>query len=339
MQSWAMTNRFRLPLLCAPALLALHCAVAAVGGDLTAIDPVLANGFAAFRQTSGFTAQRADDPQNAWRPNLQLWVGVKATAGRKQSVCFVQLTTLPPPSTNPGGHAWQPALRTNGWSWPANTNKNAALNRAQYITALYPVRVRVFDATGRPRKEGQIPMAWGMLTNGLLDMCRLSLELLPAETGTNQPAAALPQLAPADKDRLTRAVGGGFLWMMHMFGDLQTVPAVADVWKQAQCAVRLPGAWTLLSGIFTGFVLELEPRLQAVTLAASAPTAGQEPLYLLPVDLKSDGKILSRVQIMVGPARGAEMLLAGIRSIRAVHPAKPQHEFLAQVLATGAGPE
>jgi hypothetical protein len=38
---------------------------------------------------------------------------------------------------------------------------------------------------------------------------------------------------------------------------------------------------------------------------------------------------------MVGPAHGAEMLLAGIRSIRARHPTKPKQEFLAQVLAAG----
>jgi hypothetical protein len=53
--------------------------------------------------------------------------------------------------------------------------------------------------------------------------------------------------------------------------------------------------------------------------------------------LKCDGKVLSRVQITVGPARGAEMLLEGIRSIRAVHPSRSQDEFLAQVLATGSG--
>jgi hypothetical protein len=44
---------------------------------------------------------------------------------------------------------------------------------------------------------------------------------------------------------------------------------------------------------------------------------------------------LTSVEIIVGPPHGAEMLLAGIRSIRAAHPTKPKTEFLAQVLAVG----
>ncbi len=168
-------------------------------------------------------------------------------------------------------------------------------------------------------------------------MCRLSLELYPMESRTNQPSAALHELAPAENDRLTRAVGGSFLWMLGMFGDLQTVPAVADVWKEAQCAVGMPGAWSLLSGVFTGLVLNIDCYPEAVTLAQCDPAGGSAPLYVLPLNLKSADKILSRVRIIVGPARGAEMLLSGIRSIRAVHPTKP-NEFLAQVLATGSGP-
>ncbi len=45
---------------------------------------------------------------------------------------------------------------------------------------------------------------------------------------------------------------------------------------------------------------------------------------------------LSHVEITVGPAHGAEMLLAGIRTIHARHPISPRHEFITQVLATGS---
>jgi hypothetical protein len=320
----------------------MFCALAALGAGQFVIkaediDPALAQGFAALKQAASFTAQRADDLRNDWQPHLQLWVGVKATSGKKQTLSFVQLTTLQPPTTNTVGGLWQPVLRTNDWSWPSSTNKNAALSRAQYITPGYPVRVRVFDASGRPRKEGQTPMAWGMVTNGLLDMCRLSLELFPAQSKAKPTAVAGDELSQVDRDRLMRALGGGFLWMIGMFGDLQTVPSVADIWKQAQYAVRMPSAWTMASVLFTGFTLELEPRLTEVSLAGPALTNNAERVYLLPMDLKCNGKILSRVQITVGPARGAEMLLEGIRSVHALHPARPQHEFLAQVLATGSG--
>jgi len=112
---------------------------------------------------------------------------------------------------------------------------------------------------------------------------------------------------------------------------------VADVWKKAQCAIRMPGAWAMIKGIFTGFSINLQPRLKEVAL--TAPDNGSPPLYRLPVDLTSRRDKLTDVEIIIGPARGAEMLMSGIRSIRAVHPSKPNREFVAQVLATGSCPE
>jgi len=125
------------------------------------IDPAFAAGLPTLKQAAGFI----EDPQSStdWKPNLQLLVGVKAVEGSKRTIYFVQLTTLPPRATNSG--PWQPTLRTNDWSWSTS-------NKAQFVSTLYPVRVRVFDETARQLKEGQTPMAWGMLTNGLLDMCR-----------------------------------------------------------------------------------------------------------------------------------------------------------------------
>jgi len=312
------------------ATLTLHGADATTNVTPATIDPAFTNKFSELRQAAGFVEQSPDDTQNEWRPHRQLWVGVKAVEGKKQTIYFVQLTTLPPPSTNANGQPWQPALRTNDWSW-RGTNKDAAPKRAQFVSSLYPVRARVFDATGKALKEGQTPMAWGMLTNGLMDMCRLSLELIPRDTATNEPSRQLPE---AENDQLMRAMGGGFLWMMDMFGDFQTVPSVADVWKKAQCAIRMPGAWTMIKGIFAGFSINLQPRLEEI--AHLPPAEGSPSLYRLPVDLKSRSEKLTDVEIIVGPARGAEMLMSGIRSIRAVHPSKKNREFLAQVLATGS---
>jgi len=304
-----------------------------LAGKVPTIDPAFTNKFAELKQAAGFVEQPADDVRNDWKPHLQLWMGVKAQEGKSQTIYFVQLTTLPTPATNIWGEPWQPALRTNDFSW-SGTNKSVAPKRAEYVNALYPVRARVFDANGQPLKEGQTPMAWGMLTNGLLDMCRLSLELIPRESVTNQTSSALPD---DDNDQLMRSLGGGFMWMAGMFSDFQTVPSVADVWKKAQCAIRMPGAWTMIKGIFAGFSVNLQPRLKEVTLDTSDD--GSSPLYHLPVDLASRKDKLTDVEIIIGPARGAEMLMSGIRSIRAVHPTKSNREFLAQVLATGSCPE
>jgi hypothetical protein len=304
-----------------------------VAGSLPAVDCAFTNRFAELKLAAGFVEQPADDSQNDWKPYLQLWVGVKALEGKKETIYFVQLTTLAPPKTNIWGEPWQPTLRTNGFSW-SGTNKTAAPQRAEYVNALYPVRARVFDANGQALKEGQTPMAWGMVTNGLLDMCRLSLELMPRDSATNQTPSVLKD---EDNDQLMRALGGGFMWMGGMFGDFQTLPSVADVWKKAQCAIRMPSAWSMIKGIFTGFSINLQPRLNEVTLKKRED--GSMPLYHLPLDLKSRKDKLTDVEIIIGPARGAEMLMSGIRSIRAVHPSKSNREFLAQVLATGSCPE
>jgi len=298
------------------------------------------------KQATGFIEDQPNQSPTDWKPNLQLWVGVKAVEGTKRTVYFVQLTTLPPP-TNALGQPWPPILRTNDFAWSAS-------NQTQFVMALYHVRARVFDETGRQLKEGQTLMTWGMLTNGLMDMCRLGFEAHHHDNQTNSPLVqtdghSLPsgrgegqgegRIADAPKphenEELMRAMGGGFLWMFGMFSDLQTVPAVAKVWETAQCAIRLPSAWTLVTALFTGFSISLEPQLKEVTLLHPETAGPAGPLYRLPVQLNSDKRNLSRVEIIVGPAHGAEMLLAGIRSIRAQHPTKPDHEFLAQVLAAG----
>jgi|SRR5438552_3682703 len=330
-----------LSILLASVILTVRCKHAAGSDSPPALDPAFSNGLATLKQAAGFI----EDPQSAteWKPKLQLLVGVKAVEGSKRTIYFVQLTTLPPPQTNSG--PWRPTLRTNDWSW-------SATNKAEFVTALYPIRVCVFDENGRRLKEGQTPMAWGMLTNGLLDMCRLGFEAyanqtnlplprpdsLPVKRGERRGAGKGsdgPKLQ--DNEELMRATGGGFLWMFGMLYDLQTVPAVANVWAKAHCAIRWPSAWTVAKSLVTGLTLSLEPRLEEVTNAATAGHA--EPLYCLPVDLKSGKRNLTRVEIMVGQAHGAEMLLAGIRSIHARHPSKPKQEFLAQVLANGTSEE
>jgi hypothetical protein len=80
----------------------------------------------------------------------------------------------------------------------------------------------------------------------------------------------------------------------------------------------------------------VEPRLEEVSSANSELSGNSAPeQYRLPVDLNSGTRNLTRAELVVGPASGAEILLGGIRSIRATHPLKLQQQFLVQVLATG----
>lgn len=316
---------------------------------ITNVDSAFVAGLAKLKQAAGFLDDPTGQSTTDWKPNLQLLVGVKAVDGSKRTIYFVQLTTVRPPPTNAAGQLWQPLLRTNHWSW-------SATNKTQFITSNYPVRVRVFDDAGRPLKEGQTPMAWGISTNGLFDLCCLSFETYgqqpnsltrPSDTlshpreerdegedppGGKKSTTPRPQL----DERLMVATGGGFLWMIEMFRDLQTVPTVADVWGKAQCAFRWPSLWTLAKSVVTGFTVLLVPRFEQVTLVNAASDGRAGPLYCLPVDMNSEQRNLTRVQIIVGPAHGAQMLLAGIRTIHARHPTKPKQEFLTQVLATGS---
>src|SRR5207245_10365066 len=94
-------------------------------------------------------------------------------------------------------------------------------------------------------------------------------------------------------DEFARAMGGGFLWMIGMLYDLQTVPAVADVWAKAQCAIRRPSAWTIATSLINGLSLSIEPRLKEVTLVNAAIAGHAEPLYRLPVDLNSGRRNLT----------------------------------------------
>jgi len=312
-----------------------------------AIDPAFRPGLGILKKITGTVENAPDHSQTDWRPNLQLLIGVKAVEASKTVVNFVELTTLQPPATDADGRPWRPVLRTNSFSWSTTNSIASVSHEADYVSALYPVRVRVFDETGRKLKEGQTTLPWGLLTNGLADMCRLSLQFSVHKNRfpTNGPAGArsfrvaagenFPR--PEDFDKLAQSLGGGFIWLMTLLQQIQTEPAVHELWKRAHCAFRLPELKTMAVSVATGdFALSVEPRLEEVSLTGPAPPApDRTELYRLPVDLNSGTRNLTRAELVIGPASGAEILLGGIRSIRAVHPLKPQQQFFVQVLSSG----
>ena len=323
------------------------CASATAEETNGAMDPVFAPGLATVKRVTGTIESPRDRSQTDWRPSLQLLIGVKAIEAAKQTVGFVELTTLRPPPTNALGQPWSPALQTNTFSW-SNTNGTALVtHEARYISHLYPVSVCVFDETGRRLREGQTTLPWGVLTNGLADLCRLSLALSihknrsaadgPLGNKSIRATAGENSTHPENLDKLAQSLGGGFIWLMTMLQQIQTEPSVHDLWKKAHCAFRLPELKTMAISVVTGdFALSVEPRLEEVS-PADPGMAGQAlpELYRLPVDLNSGTRNLTRAELVVGPASGAEMLLGGIRSIRATHPLKPEQQFFVQILATG----
>jgi hypothetical protein len=305
-------------------------------------DPVYAPGLATLKKITGTIPSRSDRRQTEWKPNLQLLIGVKVVDGSRQTIRFVELTTLRPPPTNALGQPRRPTLQTNTFSW-SDTNGTSSVDReASYVSRLYPVRVRVFDENGRQLEEGEATLPWGLLTNGLADMCRLSLEFSmhkhrfahreAPDKRSYRVKTDENTVHPEDLDDLAQSLGGGFIWLMTMLQQIQTVPAVHDLWKKAHCAFRLPELRTMAVSIFTGdFALSVAPRLDEVSPAGQM----ESEEYRLPVDLNSGDRNLTRAELVVGPATGAEILLGGIRSIRATHPTKPQQQFILQVLSAG----
>ena len=334
-----------LTLIATAGLLAFDTGAKAEDGS---IDPVFVSGLATLKKVTGTVAGQAGQSQTDWRPNLQLLIGVKAIEPARQTVGFVELTTLRPPPTNDLGLPWSPGLQTNTFSWTATNGPSPVSHDFSYISHLYPVRVRVFDETGRQLKEGQTTLPWGLLTNGLADMCRLSVQLSVHKnrSATNEPVgnksirikSGESSTHPEDLNKLAESLGGGLIWLMTMLQQIQTEPAVHDLWKKAHCAFRLPELRTMAISVVTGdFALSVQPRLEEVSLTDPEP-AGNAALeqYRLPVDLFSGTRNLTRAELVVGPASGAEMLLGGIRSILATHPLKPQQQFLVEILATGS---
>ena len=186
------------------------------------------------------------------------------------------------------------------------------------------------------------------MTNSLAETCRICARLkeigaLPAP----QRQPALEQLLggsatnPAAWAKTMRPVAGGILTLGGLLGECLSTPALNDICNKAQCVVRMPGAWTTLSAALGGKLdLSLDPRfLTDVAVVNPAKAQTTEPLYRFPADLKNGARKLVSVEFLVGPATGAEVILAGIRSLRAVHPTKPDREFLAQVLAIGTASE
>src|SRR5262245_48980683 len=102
-----------------------------------AIDPAFLPGITLLKNATGFSNNAPGQSSSTWRPGLCLWVGVKVTDGSKQTICFVEMTTLTPPLTNAAGSAWTPPQHTNHFGW-------SRTNNVEYVSSMYPVRLRVF---------------------------------------------------------------------------------------------------------------------------------------------------------------------------------------------------
>ena len=324
-----------LPLLIAIAhLLYVGIGAAAETSNVATIDPIFEPGLEILKKATRFSADSAAPSSMEWQPGLQLLVGFKAVEGSKQTIHFVELTTLTPSSATLAGGASRPMLQTNVFGW-SGTNRAAKNKSLVLVSSLYPIRVRTFDATGKKLKEGETMLPWQLMTNGLAPMCRISEEI---SHNTNSSASG-KQLVEIlnENEEFPRTFEPGFQCLLTMLDRLRSVPAAKEIWNRGQCAFRLPPIGAMAASVVTGrLAITLDVRWDEIARVDASSTRADERCYLLPVDLSvTEGPTLTRVEIVVGNPSGAEVLMGGVRSLRASHPTRPQHEFFAQVLAAG----
>lgn len=312
--------------------------------DLSAMDPAFEPGLAILRKTKGIVEELPDKSGTLWAPDLQLLIGVKATEGAKQELYFVELTTLAAPTTDPSS---QTPWHTNRIDLAGVHSGSGTNTPLEFRYRLAPVRVCVFDRDGRALNQGQAEVPWELMTNSLADVCRFCLAMqtinkVPAgdEQGRKNAALALfgtTNTAAINWDKFMRPIAGGFLSLGGLFAECASTPALHEVCEKAHCTIRLPGVWSLVSAAFGAKLdLSLDPRFMTdVSVVHSHGDGKGEPWYRFPADLKSKNKKLVSVEFVVGPSRGALVLLGGIRLLKAVHPTKPDRQFMAQVLAAG----
>jgi hypothetical protein len=197
------------------AVTVISCVAAATDErtSAAAIDPAFESGLASLKKATGIIEGAADRSQSHWQPNLQLLLGLKATRGSKQTVSFVELTTVRPPLTNAAGQPWTPRRETNRFDWSGtNTSSKRTL---EFFSSLYPVRVRVFDASGRKVKEGEVTLPWELLTNSLVEACRLSLPSAPGAKAS----------VPLDNPEAARPLFGGMISLVTLLARIRSIRA------------------------------------------------------------------------------------------------------------------
>jgi hypothetical protein len=168
---------------------------------------------------------------------------------------------------------------------------------------------------------------WDVLTNTLAESCRLHL----ATSGEN------PQSPGPETERFARTFFGGIFSLVNVFGSIQGSPALAEVCKGARCAVRLPGVWSMVSAAFgSSLTVNFVPQFKsAVRLPLAASDAAQDEVFRVPIQMKSKERLLTTVEVLAGSATGPEVMLAGMRSLRAIHPVRTNQQFTAEILASG----
>ncbi len=280
-------------------------------------DGIFARGLEAVQRTLANSPGMEAPKGTEWSPDLQLIIGVAARNGTKQVVRFVEISTLPDPAG--AGSDGAMALSTNIATW--KQSDEATHHSVAVVSRLRPIRVRVFDDGGRLLKEGMSKLPWEILTNGLASTCKESL------VSKSVPEAPMTEVFAAGMMR-------GMMALVTVFSSIQSSSALDSICDDARCAVQMPGFWTM-AGALIGIPLSvsLQPRFKdAIPIEVNGVAEDENESYRLPVDVQSGHRILTSMEIVAGPSTGARVLLAGMQSVRAVHPSKPNQEFQAIVL-------
>jgi hypothetical protein len=283
------------------------------------VDAAFTNGLAILKAASGFQEMSADHVFPDWRTNLCMLLGFRIEDGGQPFVRLVELTTLPPsPSTS---RSMTNSTGQAEFALTFGAQPNCPTGRVYRLTSpRLPARVRLFDERGHLLQESSQKLSWQFLTNGLASSCRL-LAAMP----TNSPKS----LSPDAEQALTRSVAA----LVGLFGDSLGADALEELRDHAMGVVRSPNWFKILLDL--NLNLNIAPYFEQTKLVPARAGPTNEMFALFPAELQQGKRVLTTVEFVAGSTVGPHFLTAGVRAIRAVHPSKPGHRLLAQVLAVG----
>ncbi len=173
------------------------------------LDPCFRPGLVVLKKAAGFMEETPDPHGTEWVPNLKLLIGVKAVDGPKQNIYFVELSTIGDIQSNGAVQLAHPVWHTNRFNCPGPEGSSQTNLLLEFTYRLVPLRVRVFDETGRILKQGQAQIPWELMTNSLAHVCRvcLALQAIKATPARNQ-----QQQTQALEELLSGVSAGSINW-------------------------------------------------------------------------------------------------------------------------------
>ena len=121
--------------------------------------------------------------------------------------------------------------------------------------------------------------------------------------------------------------------LLALFNDALGTDALEELRDHATPIARWPNWFKVLAQFRLD--LNLTPHFDRSSLRRVGAGSTTEELVVFPAELTQGKRVLVNLEFLAGSTTGPHFLTAGVRTIRATHPTKPDRQLLARVLAAG----